>query len=99
MTGVYEIRPAQWWDWPFHGIVAEQASIPAVTTLPESDDQQAVTVRFSYPSPAMFRGSVVGEGHPYANGGWMRPMEPVDRTARALPLSTDWVCTYWRPQQ
>lgn len=53
MTGVYEIRPAEWWDWPFHGVVAEQASIPAVTMLPASDDPQAAAVRFSYPSPVV----------------------------------------------
>ena len=64
MTGVYEIRPAQWWDWPFHGVVAEQASIPAVTTLPASNDQQAVTVRFSYPGLVVsgFAGDATNSG-------------------------------------
>jgi hypothetical protein len=72
MTGVYEIRPAQWWDWPFHGVIAEQASIPAVTTLPASDDQQAVTVRFSYPRPVVSGfagdGSNSGENPDTASG-------------------------------
>jgi hypothetical protein len=76
MTGVYEIRPAQWWDWPFHGIRAfEESSIPAVTTLPASDDQQAVTVRFIYPGDAMRQ---------------MKAMEAVDRSAHILPSSLDW---------
>lgn len=40
-------------------VATEQASIPAVTTLPPSDeDQSAVTVRFSYPvTDSRFRGS------------------------------------------
>jgi hypothetical protein len=84
MTGVYEIRPAKWWDWPFHGVIAKQASIPAVATLPASDDQQAVTVRFSYPGDAMRQ---------------MKAMESVDRAAHVLPSSPDWVCTYWRPKR
>jgi hypothetical protein len=92
MTGVYEIRPAEWWDWPFHGVIAEQASIPAVTTLPASDDQQAVTVRFSYPGDAMCRGSLRKYGTPEGESfEWQSGFAVMRPSGVAiLPSSPDW---------
>lgn len=56
--------------------IAVPVPVADVVTLPESGDQSAVTVRMCYPFSTLCRGSIIGDGHPYANGGWMEgPVE------------------------
>lgn len=65
---VTQVGPMDFWSPSSQSEAAtEQASIPAVTTLPASDeDQRAVMVRFSYPGPATAttRGTLLADGLP-----------------------------------